>query len=121
MRSGEHIFEHPNLNGNLLHSFFAKRIHLVPGGNHTVLVRSDGAALAFGHNGAGQCEIPELPEAGEERCRPQIFRRTHTLIEMIAMSDMICYECCVGLCRQNLGKREFDITRPHKALSKIQV
>jgi alpha-tubulin suppressor-like RCC1 family protein len=33
------------------------------GGNHSVLVRSDGAALAFGHNGAGQCELPDLPEA----------------------------------------------------------
>ena len=39
----------------------------MPGGNHTVLVRSDGAALAFGHNGAGQCEIPELPEAREHK------------------------------------------------------
>ena len=39
----------------------------MPGGNHTVLVRSDGAALAFGHNGAGQCEIPDLPEAREDK------------------------------------------------------
>lgn len=31
-----------------------------------MLVRSDGVALAFGHNGAGQCEIPDLPEASLE-------------------------------------------------------
>ena len=33
------------------------------GGSHTVLVRSDGAALAFGHNGASQCDLPDLAEA----------------------------------------------------------
>ena len=32
------------------------------GGSHTVLIRSDGAALAFGHNGAGQCNLPDLPQ-----------------------------------------------------------
>ena len=28
--------------------------------NHTVLLRSDGRALAFGQNFEGQCDIPEL-------------------------------------------------------------
>ena len=36
---------------------------LVRGGSHTVLIRSDGVALAFGHNGAGQCDLPDLPQA----------------------------------------------------------
>ena len=29
---------------------------------HTVLLKSDGTAVAFGDNGAGQCNIPALPE-----------------------------------------------------------
>ena len=29
---------------------------------HTVLLKSDGTAVAFGDNGCGQCNIPALPE-----------------------------------------------------------
>jgi len=32
------------------------------GADHTVLIRSDGSAVACGHNDAGQCTIPELDE-----------------------------------------------------------
>ena len=44
-----------------------------------MLVRSDGAALAFGHNGAGQCEIPDLPEASLEiQNAAQVDSRTNS-------------------------------------------
>lgn len=32
------------------------------GGNHSLLVRSDGSALALGSNHAGQCAVPDLPD-----------------------------------------------------------
>lgn len=32
------------------------------GGNHTVLLRSDGCAIACGKNGSQQCSIPSLPD-----------------------------------------------------------
>ena len=32
------------------------------GGRHTVLLRSDGRAVAFGMNGYGQCDLPPLEE-----------------------------------------------------------
>ena len=32
------------------------------GGYHTVLLKSDGTAAAFGDNDSGQCNIPALPE-----------------------------------------------------------
>ena len=32
------------------------------GGGHTVLLQSDGTAVAFGLNEAGQCEIEQLPD-----------------------------------------------------------
>lgn len=44
-----------------------------------MLVRSDGVALAFGHNGAGQCEIPDLPEASLEiQNAAQVDSRTNS-------------------------------------------
>ena len=33
------------------------------GGNHTILVRSDGHAVATGANDAGQCQVPRIAEA----------------------------------------------------------
>ena len=35
---------------------------LAAGCNHTVLLRSDGTAVAFGNNIDGRCDIPVLPE-----------------------------------------------------------
>ena len=32
------------------------------GNEHTVLLRSDGTGVAFGHNDKGQCDIPKLSE-----------------------------------------------------------
>merc|ERR1712146_172766 len=36
--------------------------HVVSGGRHTILCRSDGAAVACGVNAFGQCNIPPLKE-----------------------------------------------------------
>ena len=35
-------------------------VHVAAGDAHTVLLRSDGAAMAFGSNDDGQCDVPDL-------------------------------------------------------------
>ena len=36
--------------------------HVVAGGYHTVLKRSDGVVVAYGSNSHGECDIPKLPD-----------------------------------------------------------
>ena len=38
-----------------------QHVQATAGAGHTMLVRSDGEALAFGFNGDGECDVPALP------------------------------------------------------------
>lgn len=68
------------------------------GHGHTVLLRSDGEAVAFGDNSAGQCEIPALPDgvtyvqvsAGR---RHTVLLRSDGLVE--ALGDNTLGQCDV--------------------------
>ena len=58
--------------GYLTHRILQQKTHIhriciwsiEAGDAHTILVRDDGLALAFGDNDQGQCDIPPIP-AGE--------------------------------------------------------
>ena len=44
-----------------LPSVFARYVSASAGYGHSILLRDDGAAVAFGNDGFGQCQVPELP------------------------------------------------------------
>ena len=69
---------------------------LAAGGGHTVLLRSDGNAIAFGKNDAEQCQIPLLDEG---RYYKQVSSYgNHTVLlrsdgKVVACGCNTCGEC----------------------------
>ena len=75
---------------------------MAAGEYHTVLLRDDGEAVAFGHNGVGQCAVPARP-AGT-RYVAAAAGRFHTVLlrddgEAVAFGYNADGQCTLGLTR----------------------
>ena len=135
MRSGEHIFEHPDLNDNLLPSYLWQKCQveitqcwcvLTVWLLHLVTMVLDSVRFPTYQRPVWRYKMLLKLILGQTvakhwilGCRSQTFRRTQSHPYFDWHDCMICYECCVGLCRTDLSKPEFDNTPTHVCMIKI--
>ena len=93
-------YELPALEGGSIYT------HVAAGGHHTVLLTSDGAAVACGSNHHGQCAIPAL-DTGLSYTHVAAGRN-HTVLLRSDGTAVACGENCAGQC--NLPTLDGDLT-----------
>ena len=94
--------------------------HVAAGDRHTVLLKSDGTAMAVGRNDFGQCNIPDLSEGDAYGGKKQVLTTGATVEQLALVTEVGEAADQVALVRGKGGER-CRLARAHALAEAAQV